>query len=296
MKKRRIKISPTRQGYVFLLILIALLSGSANYNNNLGFILTFLLGSMLIVSIFHSLKNLSALRITSVKVKPVFSSENAVFQLRVRVDSLPRPALHFRFASSETVSHDFTLETEESISISIKSAHRGTLNPGPITVSTYYPLGLIRCHFALPLDCECTVYPEPLQDFHHLVNDRSNLGNSPRIQLNASSDFTGFKAYQPGDSLKHVSWKAFARGQGLLVKEFDGESTSVVMIDWYSVPDFDTEQKLSLLCRMLLEAHRLNLVYGLRIPGQTIQPDRSHRQKHDCLRTLALFGISQDAT
>ncbi|HPQ40636.1 MAG TPA: hypothetical protein PLV45_09705, partial [bacterium] len=134
MRRERTRFLPTRQGYLFLLILAALLAGSANYNNNLGFILTFLLGAMLLVSIYHSCKNLAGLQITSVRVKPAFVNEPAIFQFRVLADKTPRVALEFSFDSGETVRHDFIVHTEQRIDVPVIPRRRGIFNPGPLSV------------------------------------------------------------------------------------------------------------------------------------------------------------------
>ena len=46
LQPNRLKIRPTRYGNVFILLLLGMFVGSINYNNNLGFLLTFLLASM----------------------------------------------------------------------------------------------------------------------------------------------------------------------------------------------------------------------------------------------------------
>jgi len=55
---RRIFILPTRSGIIFGLILMAMLIGSINYNNSLGFLLTFTLVGLGLVSILHTFRNL----------------------------------------------------------------------------------------------------------------------------------------------------------------------------------------------------------------------------------------------
>jgi len=180
------------------------------------------------------------------------------------------------------------------INVPVIPRRRGIFNPGPLTVSTRYPFGLVRCRFKLHVDVECLVYPEPLHGAPYGGGDGVRLNDGGRPGGDGVDDFMGFKAYQPGDPLKHIAWKALARGQRLLVREFAGQSASAVMIDWYAIPEEDVEKKLSLLCGMILKADTRMLEYGLRLPGQQIEPDRSERHTHDCLRALALFGSPQD--
>ena len=47
--RKKIRIRPTRNGLIFIALVLAMFLGSINYNNNLGFLLTFLLGSLAFV-------------------------------------------------------------------------------------------------------------------------------------------------------------------------------------------------------------------------------------------------------
>ena len=49
-------------------------------------------------------------------------------------------------------------------------------------------------------------------------------------------DFAGLRKYQPGDSLRHVAWKAVARGQAVMTKQFSGLAAGELWLDWDSLP------------------------------------------------------------
>ncbi|MCJ7773902.1 MAG: hypothetical protein MUP22_12315, partial [Desulfobacterales bacterium] len=80
---RRIYILPTAQGFLFIIILTGMLIGSINYSNNLGFLLTFLLGSMTFISMLYAIRNLTGIRILTSGAEPVFAEEPAVFEFYV---------------------------------------------------------------------------------------------------------------------------------------------------------------------------------------------------------------------
>ena len=63
--QRRVFILPTRQGFVFALSLLVMLTGSINYTLGLGFVLTFLLGALGVNAMIHTFRNLANLRITA---------------------------------------------------------------------------------------------------------------------------------------------------------------------------------------------------------------------------------------
>ena len=67
-------ILPSRQGLLFAVVLLVMLIGSINYSNNMGFMFTFLLGSLALVSILHSYRNLKGITLRAGRnPPPIFS-------------------------------------------------------------------------------------------------------------------------------------------------------------------------------------------------------------------------------
>src|SRR2546422_270240 len=58
-----------------------MLIGSINYNLSLGYVLTFLLAGVGIVSILHTFRNLAHLYVSAGRVAPVFARDTAQFEL-----------------------------------------------------------------------------------------------------------------------------------------------------------------------------------------------------------------------
>ena len=53
---------------------------------------------------------------------------------------------------------------------------------------------------------------------------RQGLHRSPFHGYNA--EFSQYRHYRPGDDLKHVDWKAFARTDRLYMKEYEAETNT----------------------------------------------------------------------
>ncbi len=105
-----------------------------------------------------------------------------------------------------------------------------------------------------------------------------------------TDDFSGLRAYQLSDSPRHVAWKAVARSEDMLTKQFSGQSSAELWLDWSLLPpDADTERRLSRLAGWGLAAERTGVRYGLRIPGRTLDPDRGDVHLAACLSALALY-------
>lgn len=292
VERNHLRFFPTQYGLLFIVILLAMLMGSINYNNNFGFLLTFLIGSMMLISILHSVQNLSGLQFISWDAKPNFAGEDAVFEILIRSQGAIRQGIRFQFLEGEEQQYDFDDQVggERWVKLTKKTSQRGKFHPGNLIVSTTYPMGLFYVFILIDFNLETLVYPRPIRahfNTHHISNKTQQ--DSGIEGGKGADDFLGLRNYQPGDPIRHIAWKAFSRGQGLQTKDFVQVFGATVLLTWDSLNDPETEVRLSKLCDMVIQAHSLRLVYGLHIPGHTIPPDQGEAHKHRCLKTLALF-------
>ena len=59
LTQRSIFIIPTRQGFTLAFVLVLMLLGDINYNLSLGYVLTFLLTMLAVMSMRHAFRNLA---------------------------------------------------------------------------------------------------------------------------------------------------------------------------------------------------------------------------------------------
>jgi len=290
LNRHRIFILPTRSGFTFALILFAMLMGAINYSLSLGFLLTFLLGGVGMAAMLHTYRNMSGLTFRAGRAGPVFARQPASFGFYIdNTDPLARFALSLQLDGEPPVIVDADPASSTEVTLSKLAQQRGLMAMGRITISTLFPLGLFRAWSYVDLDMHCLVYPapapkEPLPPpTHGEYASRTESGQG-------SEDFSGFRPYAPGDSLRHVYWKALAREQGMLTKQFSGDGNSAYWFDWGRMTERDQEFRLSRLCRWILDAHAAACAYGLRLPGKELPPalDENHHQR--CLSALALYG------
>lgn len=295
--QRRVFILPTRLGVVFALVLMTMLLGAINYTLSLGFILSFLLVALAFNAMFYTFANLARLSVSAGRTQPVFAGEVAHFTL-----NLANPGARHRYAiglcrerlprADETVAFsDVPPAATVQLALSIPSERRGMLRPGRVTLYTEYPLGLYHAWSYVNPDVHCIVYPRPAPAGAPLPLAEAVSGSGPSRGA-GSDDFAGLRAYRTGDPPRHVAWKAAARGQGLLTKQFSGEAAPQVWLSWSHLPPrMDTEEKLSWLTRWVLDAHALQLSYGLRLPGVELPLGSGEGQRQRCLEALALFEL-----
>ncbi|MCP4700844.1 MAG: DUF58 domain-containing protein [Gammaproteobacteria bacterium] len=297
LTRRCIYILPTRHGLMFALMLFVMLLGSMNYNNSMGFLLTFLLAGMALVSILHTYHNLSGLRAEAGKAVPAFAGESCLFQLWL--DNRGRRARYscqlYRSqkgaARGNRLFADIPRDQRTCVEIPVSAQQRGRLSLGRVTLQSCFPLGLFRAWAYLEFDVHSVVYPRPAGQ-QTLPPGKPKTGKKGTRHSLEGEDFIGHRDCHPGDSLRHVDWKAAARGQGKLIKQFGGgESNAAIWLSWEDVSRYrHVEAGLSQLCRWVLAADSQNLSYGLNIPGSRLPPGHGAEHRRRCLEALALFG------
>ncbi len=292
LNQRRIFILPTRRGLGFACVLLLMLLGNINYNLSLGYVLTFLLGTIANLTMLHAFRNLAQLEIRAGHCDPVFAGENADFVFYFHNNSnLPRHNLVLRDGNGHSTTFNLPAQHDSRIQLGLPSIKRGWLSSGRLTLYTEYPLGLFHAWSYLHFDVRCLVYPLPAAP-QPLPAASAQNGNGKLIST-GDEDFAGLRAYVAGDALPRIAWKALAREQGLQVKQFSADQGYELWLDWASLQNMAVESKLALLTRWVVDAEARQLQYGLRLPKIEIPPRHSNAQREECLRALALFGTSE---
>jgi uncharacterized protein (DUF58 family) len=113
--------------------------------------------------------------------------------------------------------------------------------------------------------------------------------NKSQLELGEGDDFAGVRPYILGESQRHIDWKAVARGQELMTKQFSTETRGSLCFDYAAARFPNIEGRLSQLTLWVIEAERVQRAYGLRLPNSEIAPSLGQAHFHRCLRALALF-------
>jgi len=291
---RRVYIVPARLGWMFGATLLLLLVGSINYAIALGFALTFLLAGLGLAGMVHTARNLARIAVSAGRAEPVFAGEAA--QFRIYLDGRTahdRPAILVRHVGSGVqMVVDVPAAGAAEVVLAVPAPRRGWLPLGRVMLETRFPLGLFRAWSYIEPDARCLVYPRPERTALPPQSAEAEAGGA-RSPTPGNDDFAGLRGYQPADSPRHVAWKAVARSDELLTKQFTGEAAAELWLDWRLLPTSDNlEQRLSILAGWVLAAERNGMRYGLRLPGVEIAPGRGDGHSGAALQALALYKIS----
>ena len=290
LHSRRVYILPTAVGLIFALMAFTMLLGSMNYNNNLSFVLTFLLTGLGFVSMHQCQRNLVGLELSFAGVDPVFAGQTAEFQIAITNHSKNRRP-NLQIYAGDIVSNIADLSPGESrvFNLEIPTEKRGLVRLDRFGVRTLFPFELFRAWAWLHMDLQGIVYPKPADYAPEPPPTQSAHGHRQH-DARGEEDFAGLRKFNVGDSPRHVAWKAFARTGDLLSKQFSGADTSSQWFDFERIDDDEVEQRLSILTRWIIDSDRTARDYGLRIPGNEFPPAHGEAHRHNCLESLAFFN------
>jgi len=289
LTRDRVYIIPTRVGLIFALLLLILLIGSINYEKNLGFVLTFLLTGVGNVLLLATWRNLAGLKIKSCNSPPVFAGEEACFKVQLVNQQLyDRYSIAIGQHGEQQDMVDCAANSTQQINFKKNTCKRGIFDAGRFRLFTEFPSGLFITWTWIDLSMTCLVYPAPDESTELPIYDHSDAGDTD-ASGQGMENFSHLRKYHQGDNLSRVSWKAAAKNDELLSKEFIGSKPVTHWINWDEIPARDTEHRLSIMTALIIHAENHQQRYGIKLPEKHIAPDFGNKHFHQCLSALALY-------
>ncbi len=180
---------------------------------------------------------------------------------------------------------------------------RGLFHLGPITVLTGDPFGIFQGTITYSTHTNFIVYP-PLVELAEFPIPWGSAAGSSRSSLrtlHVTTDASGIRDYQPGDSLHRIHWLSSARRGRLHSKEFDLEPSGNLWL----IVDLDAavhagedeesteEYAVKIAAALAHQAIRENRAVGLVAYGAektVISPGRGSRQLWRLMEQLAVIS------
>lgn len=290
--QRNIFILPTGAGMVFAVLLLIMLITGINYQNSLIYLLTFLLGAVVVAAMHQTHRNLSGMELTLIQAGDGFAGDTIPFRLRAvspRHDSL---AISLFCDDSQLENQHVPAGQQQDMTLAIPSYQRGYLQPERIRVETRFPFGLFKAWSWLRPVTSGIVYPSPLAapDVTSTVQDGEEQSKARSTDGNDHADI---RPWREGDLSQRVQWKRYARTGEMVITDWEGEQGSPHWLDYDAFGGVDRELRLGYLAHQVMERARNNSRFGLNLPGQVIEPDTGAAHANRCLKALAIFGLEQ---
>jgi len=284
-------VLPNRNTIGLAALLIAMWYAGASQSNAAAYLLAFALLGIAAVSALHTSLNIRGVKLRAEPIKTAFAGDPLAVHLIASTETRRvHCGLRVRALSSKAMTSFPAISAEQAqrAELSMPAGKRGRHENIDLQLSTLFPLGFFTARRRFALRQPHIVYPRPTGN---LPLPRSALPAKYRRAglRTVGDDFAGTRSYQRGESQRHIDWKAAARGQPLLIKQWAGEADQMLHLDWDDLGGLDVETRLSQLARWVLIAERSGASYGLRLPNTTLNPMRGDAHFHECLRALALF-------
>jgi len=296
--RRELYILPTRIGWYYGLILIAMFGIAIKFDNQAAFMMLFILIAVALVAMVYTHNNVVGIALTAQPSKPVFVGESAVFPTSIHNASNKERHAVWLISGGFHRLCSLRPNDVELINLKLPTTQRGYRNCDPINISSQFPIGVFFCWTRQFVSQQrCLVYPQPL-DLIPFPDDSSNAGKqqaTASVRIGAE-DFAGMKNYQAGDRLRDIHWPSLAKTNKLVSIQYESQTNSSVNISWFAMPDaMAVEDRLSQMCYWLIEAEKNDVRYQLEMPNHTIEFDKGQSHHHDCLKVLALWGVDTES-
>jgi len=315
LSRDNIFIIPSRLGFAFLFLVLVLFLFGTNYQNNIIILVSYLMVSIFMTSMLTSFFNFSGLRFYMPKNSAAFAQQVISIPLELTTNK-DRFDLHFSFepvfnriVGNKTIGiadrknlHLKKLSCENELATVVNLPYqpikRGIVDISRLKVSSEYAFGLFTIWTKLDFGHQCTVYPAPKncsKYYNHLVTTGSEDITDQQmfvIETNAKKgvdEFFELKNYRIGEPISQIAWKQLARGQGHFSKHYKAHQNDDLWLVLNAMPARNIEDKLQLLCWLVLTASQSGRKFGVDLGDMKILPNSGNSHKTNCLKLLANY-------
>lgn len=227
----------TKFGRYYLGLVLLMIVAAANTKTNLLNLFTAFLLALVVLSWTMLKANLGNLTVRIESPGEVFANEP--FPVRYLISNqtiYPKFGLslcdaQLKFSASDPHHRDFFTiadvppRSTAAVGHELVWPRRGVCIWNEIKIASSFPFDLMAATIHLKVAHELVVLPKPRSYSHLPLPTKASMFREgsfvSSVTRTASQDFSGLREYQPGDSPKNIHWKASARAEKLIVKEYE---------------------------------------------------------------------------
>ncbi len=297
-----IRIRPNRHTLLLASVTLAIWYSGAAQSNGAIYLLAFGLASVGLISWLHARANMRGIRFEAegVQLRQRDGDYRLPFTL---VSTSARPPCGIEIAARGARAPVFVGELPRG------ACFRGELlipfaamvpgNPIAVVIRSLYPLGFLTGELRLAVSAtDRHPHPLPAGDLplpktNALLPDAASASFAGTSRGQGSGgDFAGTRTWQPGDPPRHIDWKAVARGRPMMTKQWAGDDSRMVALDWDALT-LDPAARASQLARWIQQCEGMGVRYSLSLPGKVIAASAGHLHSARCLDALASHLAAQ---
>ncbi len=230
------KVRPTFAGWWYLLMLLGVTVGALNTGNNLVYVVLAALLALLVVNNLLAEWNLRGLEVTRRLPGELYALRPATGHLRLTNprrwgDALGVEVEERDGGRASACFAEVPARGTVEVGATWRFPHRGVARFATLRIASTYPFGLTRRYRDLELPAEVLVYPTPEREPPPVAAAGDGPGIATRGGADATGEFLGLRAYQPGEPVRRIHWPLSARAGEPLIVVRAGEAGSEVVIE-----------------------------------------------------------------
>jgi len=283
LHRRRIYIVPTGFGLGFAILLLTMLAGALNYTNNAALLLTCLLGAASAASMLVAFRNLDGLCLRHIHAGHAIAGQPLELTLELGSERV-RQAIRIDLGQ-QTLAVALDGQGSTRATLHVATERRGWQPLPRLRVWTTWPLGLFRAWSWLHPRQSILVWPRPETGG---PPPQAPAADAKQARIRHGDEASTLRDYRVGDPQRHVAWKASARHDNLLVKDFEQPARQPQwQLDWRQLDGMDREARIARLARWVEEAQARQGHYSLWLPDRPIPAGSGSRHYVRCMNALA---------
>ncbi|MFZ2960061.1 MAG: DUF58 domain-containing protein [Candidatus Ozemobacteraceae bacterium] len=284
----RVRLTVTGTWCLFLGIFLLVAAG--NTGNNMLFLMSSGLLSLLIINTSVAIFNLRRVRLSWEKVSDGIAGQP--LEAGVRVENAGGHPVGLLCLEEELLGG---LEPSDSFLLNIHRVpeHRGRFSLGKARVTSLFPLGLVITTRTLE-PAETWIYPAPRA--YRLIGGDEGAPVARLLRADAAGDYYMHRPYQPGEDARHIDWQASARGdhEWVTLRALPFADPTRFWIDTFMRPPIDGEPFLGCVVKLLMNLHRSGSQAIFWLPeenGGAWLPIQDRHALTRCFRLLATCDL-----
>lgn len=291
----RLYIIPTKPGLLFSVLFIVVLILGILYSNNLVLILTFIIFSILLLSMFITHINLEQLSLNSFKLSNGYAQEILSGKFTI-LNETQRVRHKFSITFiSEDEEFEYFCSSDSNYKLIEIQTHSNGRNRGiykcyKIRLSTTYPLGLFYCWTYFKVNQDICVYPKMKNQIELSLNQKVDLEESKVKDEFGSQEFTENRKHLQGEALNKVNWRLFAKYNELFVKEFKDPIANIYLLDFDNI-NLEAEERLEQLSYWINKLNSKNEYWILKLKNFKSKVGTGPSHFETCMKELSHFKV-----
>lgn len=289
-----VRVRPNLHTVCWAGLVLAMGYAGAVQSNGAAYLLAFLTGTLGLISWVHARGNLRGLEVRV--PQEAAGAARRLVELRTRGAAAWAVELLAEGASKSVFVENLGDGRRARLALPCPA---GEASPEPtrLLLRSAYPLGLFLAQRVVELPAP---EPQPPRPAGRLPLPAADPQAVPGLQSGAAAglagregdDFAGVREWQPGDSPRHIDWRAVARGRPLLVKTWSQGGGRAVPLRWESVA-LPEAQRAAQLARWIEHCEQQRLPYSLELPDEVVPAGSGAAHARRCRRALGRWHAGQ---